>query len=58
MLIAYFLQFPIEYKAALDKLMSSPGWILLSDLELAPSEAVQFAISLWAEGLLEPNQTE
>ena len=52
------VQFPFEYKVALDKLMALPNdeWILLSELELPASEAVQFAISLWAEGLLEPNQ--
>jgi len=28
----------------------------LSELDLPPSEAVQFAISLWAEGLLMPQE--
>ena len=31
-------------------------FILLSDLELPASEAVQFAVSLWAEGLLIPQE--
>ena len=33
-------------------------FILLSDLELPASEAVQFAVSLWAEGLLIPQAND
>merc|ERR1719209_1738165 len=49
------LKYPLEFKTAFEKLLSlkETEWINLSDLELPASEAVQFAVSLWAEGLIE-----
>ena len=40
------------------KLMSldDEEYVELSDLDLPPSEAVQFAVALWAEGLLMPKE--
>ena len=52
------LKYPLEFKTAFEKLLSlkETEWISLSDLELPASEAVQFAVSLWAEGLIEPRE--
>ena len=52
------LKYPLEFKTAFEKLLSlkETEWINLSDLELPASEAVQFAVSLWAEGLIEPRE--
>lgn len=54
------LRFPLAYKESLMKLMDAKDdeFILLSDLELPASEAVQFAVSLWAEGLLIPQAND
>ena len=50
------MRYPIHYKAALDKLMKlkEKDWLPLTEFELPAEEAIQFAVSLWAEGLLEP----
>jgi len=54
------LRFPLAYKESLMKLINAKDdeFILLSDLELPASEAVQFAVSLWAEGLLIPQAND
>jgi len=48
------IRFPAALKPSLDKLMAlgENDFLLLSDLELPATEAVQFAVALWAEGLL------
>lgn len=52
------MRYPIHYKVALDKLMklNESEWLPLTDFELPAEEAIQFAVSLWAEGLLEPKE--
>jgi len=52
------MRYPIHYKAALDKLMKlkENDWLPLTEFELPAEEAIQFAVSLWAEGLLEPKE--
>ena len=53
-----FLEYPLEYKASIEKLMAQPDgkWLPLCELDLPAADAIQFAVSLWAEGLLEPQQ--
>jgi len=48
------IKFPVAFKPSLEKLMSlgDAEYVMLSDLELPATEAVQFAVALWAEGLI------
>lgn len=50
------IKFPLAYKDSLQKLLDLKDgeYILLSELDLPASEAVQFSVALWAEGLLMP----
>ena len=52
------MRYPIHYKTAIDKLLKLKDneWLQLVDFELPAEEAIQFAVSLWAEGLLEPKE--
>ena len=52
------MRYPVHYKTAIDKLLKlkENEWLQLVDFELPAEEAIQFAVSLWAEGLLEPKE--
>ena len=52
------MRYPVHYKTAIDKLLKLKDneWLQLVDFELPAEEAIQFAVSLWAEGLLEPKE--
>ena len=54
----HLMRYPVHYKTAIDKLLKlkDDEWLQLVDFELPAEEAIQFAVSLWAEGLLEPKE--